>query len=90
MGCALALAAVVAVGALRQPAVETGPATEPPGPDPTVCAVLEAAVVLLTAGVPPPLDASPTEIDAARRLNAVLAQRRETILGLDTVRKMGC
>ncbi len=52
--------------------------------------MLEALVILLGEGVPPPPNGTPEQIEAVRQANAVLAQRREAIMGLSAAREMGC
>jgi hypothetical protein len=69
----------------RRP-VEVPKAAEPS----QVCVVVEAVVALMFVGLPPPVDATPEQTLAVQQVNALLAQRRETIMGLDVVKEMGC
>ncbi len=86
-GCAAALIGVVALVALRgsPPAV-----VAPTAPLGQMCPVLEALVVLLGEGLPPPVGGTPEQIEATLQANALLAQRREAIMGLTATREMGC
>ncbi len=58
--------------------------------DERVCVVVDAITALAFQGVAPPIDASPEELSAVRTVNTDLAQLREQIRGLPSVREMGC
>lgn len=55
-----------------------------------MCAVLDVLVAFATQGLAPTIDASPEELDAVRNVNADLADLREQIRELPSVREMGC
>lgn len=55
----------------------------------TVCVLIEAIVTLMSEGVPP-AGPSVEQTEAARQFNAQLAQRRENIMGLPSLRGIGC
>jgi hypothetical protein len=79
----------VALGVWRPPApVDVDRLTEVQ--DRRVCAVIETLAALAFAGVPPPSGGTTEEISAVQQVNAQLAQRRETIMGMTAVREMGC
>jgi hypothetical protein len=67
------------------------PAPAPPADDfdQALCVVVETVIGILGAPVPPPFDASTTDLDATRRANEVLAQRRADIMQIPTL-KEGC
>lgn len=54
------------------------------------CAALEATIALMLDGIPPLPGSTPEQVEEVRRVNATLAQRRETIMGLPMLREMGC
>jgi hypothetical protein len=88
-GCAGALVGVVALGVRRPPPpVDVDSLTA--AQDRRVCVVLDAVVAFATQGLAPPVDASPEELAAVRNVNADLAQMREVVQGLPSVRELGC
>jgi hypothetical protein len=58
--------------------------------DERLCAIVETLAALAFVGIPPPAGGTPEEISAVQQVNAQLAQRRATIMGMDAVREMGC
>lgn len=88
-GCAGVLLGVVAVGVRRPPpALDVDRFTA--AQDQRVCVVLDALVAFAIQGLAPPIDASPEEVTAVRNVNTDLAQLREQIIGLPSVRELGC
>lgn len=73
--------------ALR-PASQTRVVVEQPGG--ALCPVIEVVLALMLEGVPPEPGATEEQVGEVRRVNAQLAQRRETIMGLPMLREMGC
>lgn len=58
--------------------------------DRRVCIALDAIVAFAYQGISPPIDASPEEMAAVRSVNAELAQLRELVRELPSVREIGC
>ncbi len=82
------LVAVVALVWYRPPAASVAPMEA--AQDRRLCQVIETVLALAGEGVPPPQNPTPAEVQATQRMNAELAQRRETIMGLDMVRELDC
>ena len=58
--------------------------------DRRACLAIDAIMAFAYQGIAPPIDASPEEMAAVRSVNAELAQMREQVRGLPSVREMGC
>lgn len=87
--CAVAIGGCVALGVWRPPApVDVDRLAQVQ--DYRVCIAIDAIMALAYQGVSPPIDASPEEMAAVRTVNAELAQLREQVRGLPSVREMGC
>lgn len=80
--------AVVAASRCRAAPVDVAPLVE--AQDRRVCVVLDAVTAFAFQGLAPPVDASPEELAAVRNVNADLAQMREMVQGLPSVRELGC
>lgn len=80
--------AVVTVSRCRPAPVDVAPLAA--AQDHRVCVVLDAVMAMAFQGVAPPVDASPEEMAAVRNVNADLAQMREQVQGLPSVRELGC
>ncbi len=79
----------MALGVLRPPApVDVDRLSEVQ--DRRVCLFVDAILDVAFIGVSPPPDASPADFDATVRINARLAQMRDTLRGSAMVREMGC
>ena len=89
MGCVIAIGGVLALGLCRPPPpVDVDRLTS--AQDQRVCIALDAIVAFAYQGISPPIDASPEEMAAVHTVNAELAQLREQVRGLPSVKEMGC
>jgi hypothetical protein len=88
-GCAIAIGGVVALGVWR-PAAPVDVDRLAQVQDRRMCVALDAILDVAFVGISPPPDASPEDFAATVRINARLAQMRETLRASEMVREMGC